>query len=130
MTTLKQINGKYYGTAHFVKKAEDLKELLNVRDRQNAEHKFPQNFIIERIIDLNLMEYEGFCMELLETEPFIKENRDLMYIENGTWHCILVRAESADPENMDGVLIECEGYDWARYSAALGDAASGTIFNK
>ena len=130
MTKLEKANGKYHGTAHFLRKAKDLEELIDTRDTRNDRLITPQKFVIEKIIDLDLMEYEGFCMEFAETQPFIRKHRELMHIdENSVWHCILVRAEPSDPENMDGVLVESEGYDWARYSAAIGNAGDGTMYD-
>jgi hypothetical protein len=48
--------------------------------------------------------------------PFIAENTDLMHRdENGVFHCLLVLGEGSS----DGVLIEAEGYNYARYSSFM-----------
>ena len=56
---------------------------------------------------------------------FIAENTDLMYVEHeddNSWisHCLLVMGESSD----DGILVESEGADYARYSASQAGAKS------
>ncbi|HOF68779.1 MAG TPA: DUF6329 domain-containing protein [Ruminococcus sp.] len=46
----------------------------------------------------------------LEDAPEIIENRDLMYMEGNTAHCILF----LDANGNDGILVEAEGADYAR----------------
>jgi hypothetical protein len=38
-----------------------------------------------------------------------------MYMEEGVWHCILVKGKTSDI----GLLIESEGYDYARYTGVI-----------
>ena len=52
----------------------------------------------------------------LDNYNFIAENKELMYIdENDVWHAILITAKEVDY----GILVESEGYDYARYAAYI-----------
>lgn len=125
----KNEEGKYTGSAYFSRKVPDLKTLLEDRAWCEERKLKPQTFVIEKIIYLDLLKYEGFCMELLDDNKFIEENKELMEEDkDGIWHCILVRANTSYIENLNGILINSEGYDYARYAYALGDAAEGTCF--
>ena len=131
MTTLKNLNGKYHGKAHFSGKPEDVEYLLEQRRNKEVQGIHDAPFVIEKIIDLDLMQYEGFCMELCASRAVFEKYGELMRIdENGVWRCILVRGEPADPKDMTGILVNAEGYDYCRYAAALGNAASGTCFDR
>jgi hypothetical protein len=72
--------------------------------------------VIEKIVELPEDEYKYFKTAPLRDMPFISENIDLMHRdENGVFHCLLVLGE----ESSDGVLIESEGYNYARYSSFM-----------
>lgn len=74
------------------------------------------NCVIEKIVELPENEYKYFKSAPLRDMPFIAENTDIMYRgENGIYHCLLVLGEGSS----DGVLIESEGYDYARYSSFM-----------
>lgn len=72
--------------------------------------------VIEKIVELPEAEYKYFKSAPLRDMPFIAENTDLMYRdENGVFHCLLVLGEGTS----DGILIESEGYNYARYSSFM-----------
>lgn len=72
--------------------------------------------VIEKIVELPEAEYKYFKTVPLQDMPFISENTGLMHRdENGVFHCLLVLGE----ESSDGVLIESEGYNYARYSSFM-----------
>ncbi|AGL02872.1 DUF6329 domain-containing protein [Desulfoscipio gibsoniae] len=72
--------------------------------------------VIEKIVELPEAEYKYFKSAPLRDMPFIAENTDLMHRdENGVFHCLLVLGEGSS----DGVLIEAEGYNYARYSSYM-----------
>ena len=72
--------------------------------------------VIEKILELPGNEYKSFKMAPLRDMPFIAENTGLMRRdENGVFHCLLVLGEGCS----DGVLIEAEGYNYARYSSFM-----------
>lgn len=73
-------------------------------------------YTIEKTITLSADQFSKFEDNLLEDQDFITENVDLMYTDkNNVLHCILVTSEDAD----HGILVESEGYDYARYAAYL-----------
>ncbi len=74
--------------------------------------------VVEKIIRMTDSELEDYSMNLMRELPFIQENLDLMYNDNGIHHCLLVVGET----NPDGILIEAEGYTYARYAAFLPNA--------
>ncbi|WP_088187921.1 DUF6329 domain-containing protein [Desulfosporosinus sp. FKA] len=72
--------------------------------------------VIEKIVELPEAEYKYFKSAPLRDMPFIAENTDLMHRdENGVFHCLLVLGE----ESSDGILIESEGYNYARFSSFM-----------
>ena len=76
---------------------------------------------VDRIIELDSDSFQYFANHLLEDYPFISENKDwMMYDEKGIRHCLLVVGEGFD----DGILVESEGSDYARYSCLIPNARS------
>ena len=72
--------------------------------------------VIEKTVELTEKEYDHFYHNLLEDYSFIAENSDCMYQDNnGVRHCMLVLGKGIP----DGILVEAEGYGYARYSAFL-----------
>lgn len=89
---------------HFIRKAMDY-ELI------------PQDeFIIEKEVILVRREFDEFIKRPLNDYYFIEENIDTMYVdEGGISHCIFVTSDEHD----FGILVESEGYKYARYTAYL-----------
>ena len=78
-----------------------------------------QNCIIEAVITIPDSEFKEFQEGLYESQPFIRDNLDKMYVgKSGEYHTILVVGD----ESPDGVLVESEGYDYARYVSFLPEA--------
>jgi len=96
--------GDYTMKANFIRKAVNY-ELI------------PQDeFVIEKEVLIEPGLFETFIKNPLDDYDFIKENIELMYCDNeGTFHCILVTSEKHD----FGILVESEGYHYARYTAYL-----------
>lgn len=75
----------------------------------------------EKTIRLSEREFEQFLQSPMECQDFIKGNVDLMrQDESGVYHCLLVTGEN----HRDGVLVEADGYDYARYASYVPDAAA------
>lgn len=70
---------------------------------------------VEDIVLLGEAEYARLYQDLFSDQDFITERKALMGYENGVDHCILVLGENQD----DGILIQSEGYDYARYTAFI-----------
>lgn len=73
---------------------------------------------IEKIIELDDRQYAFFCQNLLRDYPFIARNAELMAEdERGEYHCLLITDES----RQDAVIVDSEGYNYARYAAFAKD---------
>jgi hypothetical protein len=71
-------------------------------------------FKIEKVIRLQPEEFEIYANDLQSDQPFIIANADLMRMDkNKIWHCLLVK----DTASERGILVESDGYDYARYAA-------------
>jgi hypothetical protein len=76
----------------------------------------PKACVVDKIVELDYREYEDFRSNMLRDQPFIAEfNSTLRPSGDGTLHCLLVLGE----DHEDGVLIDTQGYDYARYSALI-----------
>lgn len=72
------------------------------------------NVVVEEVVELKRDDFIKFSDRLLADYEFLAKRKDKMFQANdGVWHCILVKECGAD----QGVLIESEGYDYARYAA-------------
>jgi len=72
--------------------------------------------VIDKIVELTEEKYQNFQRYMLRDTGFIMENRHLMYEdENNVHHCLLVLGQNGT----EGVLIQCEGYDYAKYACLL-----------
>lgn len=76
---------------------------------------------VEKVIRLGEKDFEKFLQSPMYDQGFIQENTSLMYMdEKGVYHCLLVTGEG----RRDGVLVEAEGYGYARYAFYVPDAAA------
>ena len=80
----------------------------------------PSECEIERVIQLTDSEFAMFQQALLADYDFLHENADLMRVENGVTHCLLVVGETFE----DGILVNSEGSSYARYAAYFPNAKS------
>ena len=71
-----------------------------------------QPCVIEAIELMNQEQYDSFSRNMLADRDFIRDRKKDMYVdENGTLHGLLVLNEDSG----DGVIIDSNGYDYARY---------------
>ena len=76
---------------------------------------------IVKVVQLTQDQYRHFCAYLLEDMPFITANRDLMGGgSDGVTRCLLVTTRNI----RGGLLIDSQGYDYARYAADLLDKSA------
>lgn len=98
--------------ATFIRKAKDIKQLKQMTAREeNGKSKF----IITKYIELNDNDFNFFCKDFYEYQEFIIDNLVNMGIENDTYLCLLVYNKKSNY----GVLVESEGYSYARYTALV-----------
>lgn len=80
-----------------------------------------RNFVIEKTIWIPKEEFASMLGNPMEDKDFIADNKDLMYSDfYGIYHCLLVVAEG----RTDGILIESDGYDHARYASYVPEATA------
>ena len=73
---------------------------------------------VMKAIELTAAQYQHFASHMLEDMPFIEANSDLTGCdEKGVNHCLLVY----DRKRRDGILVDCQGCDYARYAAYVPD---------
>lgn len=93
--------------ACFIRKACNLDELKKITGRGSE-------YVIEKTIELEPAVYSVFSNDLLEDQEFLEDNIIEMYVDGeDVWHCLLVKAKGGH----DGILVESEGYGYARYAA-------------
>lgn len=80
----------------------------------------PSECEIERVIRLTDSEFAMFQQTLLADYDFLHDNAELMRVENGVTHCLLVVGETFE----DGILVNSEGSSYARYAAYFPNAKS------
>ena len=96
--------------ALFIRKAADLDKIR----RMSGKEQDKSFFVIEKVIELSAANYMHFTKNLLDDFDFIEANIDLMYVDTDqVKHCILV----IEAGKTSGVLVESEGYSYARYAA-------------
>lgn len=89
---------------------------LNAIFERKADHFSETECVVDKTVELPAERYRHFKSHLLGFEPFITENRDWMRVdENNVAHCLLVLGEGGS----EGVLVNSEGYDYARYASLV-----------
>ena len=78
----------------------------------------PMQIEVEKVITLYGKRFEQMRDHPLEDAPEIIDNKDLMYMEGNTAHCILF----LDANGNDGILVEAESADYARKSQFIPNA--------
>lgn len=75
-----------------------------------------QHCVVEKVLELSESEYARFYQSPLAEYDFIAKHRGVMRQDaDGTRHCLLVLGENQE----DGILVDAEGYNYARYHAFL-----------
>jgi len=89
----------------------------NFLRKASSDELIPQDsFVIEKTVIVEKELFECFIHDPLNDYDFIKDNVELMYCDKDeVFHCIFVTSEEHD----FGILVESEGYHYARYAAYL-----------
>lgn len=105
--------------ATMIRKASSAKDWLDrAAEIKQLFGRKPQavEVVIEKTITLKKDEFQKFADNLLDDSEIVKENVDLMRVdENDVWHCIKVTTRDLPYS----ILVESEGYDYARYTAII-----------
>lgn len=80
-------------------------------------NEFPaSDCVIEKLVELPKEEYLYFRNHLIQDADFIADSKDSMYVDkNSVQHCLLVLGQNST----EGILVQSEGYDYARYASLL-----------
>lgn len=70
---------------------------------------------VEAVVELDAVSFENLLQRPMDDQPQITAHKSLMRCEEGVEHCVLFLGEGSQ----DGVLVNSEGYDWARYAAFI-----------
>lgn len=99
--------------AKFIRKPVCVQDL--VTDTSNIQE---QPFHVTKVIEMPEQRYREFARNLLSDQAFISKNIENMgQVHSGMTYCLLVTCHGWP----DGILINCEGYDYARYAAYIQD---------
>lgn len=80
-----------------------------------------RDFTIEKNIHLPAAQFEQMLRKPLADQQFLTENAELMRQDDkGVYHCLLVTGEG----HSDGLLVESEGFSYARYAAYMPEATA------
>jgi len=97
--------------AVFIRKACDLGDLRRMAEKYD---KKAEPYVIEKTVKLSKNEFDSLKCDFFMERTWITENLDKMW-KDESWHCILATSKG----EKIGILIESEGYDYARYSAVI-----------
>ena len=67
---------------------------------------------VVKILQLTGQQFRDFSANLLRDMPFLIPNKHLTGYDKGVTRCLLVATRS----RRDGILVDCQGYNFARYS--------------
>ena len=80
-----------------------------------------RDFVIEKTVTVPAEVFADMLKHPLKNRSFIIENVPLMCQDgNGVYHCLLVSGEG----RTDGMLVESDGYGYARYASYVPEAAA------
>ena len=107
--------------AIFCRKASDVDELIDCAASPGMQ-KTRTAFQVEKVVVLSDAEYAIFRKEgFMQDQVFLFENGDHMWFDpsESCWHCLLIKGE----HSREGILVEAEGYSYARYAAHVPDCS-------
>ena len=76
--------------------------------------------VVDKVIELPVQRFQQFSRALLVDYDFIAENKNAIQHDDDARHCLLI----LDADGTDGVLVDPQGYNYARYSAFVPNARS------
>ena len=98
----------------FFYKASHAQELMEDKTFQ------PTRVEVVKVIQLTAQQFRHFSANLLQDMPFIAANKELTGHDKGVTRCLLVTTRG----KRDGILVDCQGHNYARYSAYVPDKRS------
>ena len=75
---------------------------------------------VDKVIQLSAQQFQKFSANLLRDMPFLIANKHPTGYDKGVTRCLLVTTR----RNRDGILVDCQGFNYARYSCYVPDKHS------
>lgn len=94
------------------------KMILNAVMNRKADCYEAKKCVVEKVIDVYKTEFKKMLEKPLERNYYLAPYKDLMGYYDDSYHCILF----VDQNSGDGLLVNSEGSDYARYSQFIPNA--------
>lgn len=94
------------------------KLILNANMICKADRFVPKKCAVEKVIEVSDSEFKKLIENPMKRNYYLPQYKDLMGYYNDSYHGILF----VNMENDDGLLVNSEGYDYARYSQYIPNA--------
>lgn len=94
------------------------KLILNANMIRKADRFVPKKCAVEKVIEVSGSEFKTFIENPMKRNYYLPAYKDLMGYYDDTYHGVLF----VNMESGDGLLVNSEGYDYARYSQYIPNA--------
>lgn len=94
------------------------KLILNADLNYKTAEFTPEKCTVEKVIEVSETEFRKFYEKPMKPNYYLSTYKDLMGFYDESYHCVLLINE----QNGDGLLINSEGADYARYSQYIPNA--------
>lgn len=94
------------------------KLILNANMICKADRFVPKKCMVEKVIEVSDSEFKTFIENPMKRNYYLPQYKDLMGYYDDSYHGVLF----VNMENGDGLLVNSEGYDYARYSQYIPNA--------
>ena len=95
------------------------KLILNANMIRKADRFIPKKCTVEKVIEVSDSEFKKFIENPMKRNYYLPQYKDLMGYYDDSYHGVLF----VNMENGDGLLVNSEGYDYARYSQYIPNAS-------
>ena len=94
------------------------KLVLNANMICKADRFIPKKCAVEKVIEVSDSEFRTFIENQMKRNYYLPQYKDLMGYYDDSYHGVMF----VNMENGDGLLVNSEGYDYARYSQYIPNA--------
>lgn len=94
------------------------KLVLNANMICKADRFIPKKCAVEKVIEVSDSEFRTFIENPMKRNYYLPQYKDLMGYYDDSYHGVMF----VNMENGDGLLVNSEGYDYARYSQYIPNA--------
>ena len=94
------------------------KLILNANLICKADRFTPREIVVEKVIEVYNTEFKGFLEKPMQRNYYLPPFKDLMGFYDDTYHGVLF----VNKQSGDGLLVNSEGADYARYSQFIPNA--------